>query len=88
MQAVVAGAYQTVEYIKANIKLEGSDKASITDSKKVVEICTKFAQKGMVNLFLTVLFTTLAFACVRPIFLYRLFDFNSFLRFVSGDLYG
>jgi len=66
--AVVAGAYQTVEFIKANIKLEGSTKASITDSKKVVEICTKFAQKGMINLFLTILFTTLSFACVNAYF--------------------
>jgi len=66
--AVVAGAYQTVEFIKANIKLEGSTKASIADSKKVVEICTKFAQKGMINLFLTILFTTLAFACVNSYF--------------------
>jgi K(+)-stimulated pyrophosphate-energized sodium pump len=66
--AVVAGAYQTVEFIKANIKLEGSTKASIADSKKVVEICTKFAQKGMINLFLTILFTTLSFACVNAYF--------------------
>src|SRR5690606_28393600 len=48
-QAVVTGAYRAVEYIKANIKLEGGDKASITDSKKVVEICTRYAQKGMIN---------------------------------------
>ncbi|MBF0388061.1 MAG: sodium-translocating pyrophosphatase [Candidatus Omnitrophica bacterium] len=67
-QAVVAGAYHTVEFIKANIKLEGSDKASISDSKKVVEICTQFAQKGMINLFLVVLFSTLAFACLNPYF--------------------
>jgi K(+)-stimulated pyrophosphate-energized sodium pump len=67
-QAVVAGAYHTVEFIKKNIKLEGSQKASIADSKKVVEICTKFAQKGMINLFLTVLFGTLAYACVDPYF--------------------
>jgi K(+)-stimulated pyrophosphate-energized sodium pump len=67
-QAVVAGAYHTVEYIKANIKLEGSDKASTKDSQKVVEICTTFAQKGMINLFLAVLFTTLAFACLNPYF--------------------
>ncbi len=66
--AVVAGAYHTVEFIKKNIKLEGSDAASIKDSKKVVEICTTFAQKGMINLFLAVLFSTLAFACLNPYF--------------------
>ncbi|MBF0484583.1 MAG: sodium-translocating pyrophosphatase [Candidatus Omnitrophica bacterium] len=67
-QAVTAGAYHTVEFIKKNIKLEGSDKASTEDSKKVVEICTVFAQKGMVNLFMAVLFGTLAFACLNPYF--------------------
>ncbi|MBF0593399.1 MAG: sodium-translocating pyrophosphatase [Candidatus Omnitrophica bacterium] len=67
-QAVVAGAYHTVEFIKANIKLEGSDKASTSDSQKVVEICTMFAQKGMINLFMVVLFSTLAFACLNPYF--------------------
>jgi K(+)-stimulated pyrophosphate-energized sodium pump len=66
--AVVAGAYHTVEFIKKNIKLEGSDKASIEDSKKVVEICTMFAQKGMINLFLAVLFATLSFACLNSYF--------------------
>jgi len=66
--AVVAGAYHTVEFIKKNIKLEGSDKASTEDSKKVVEICTMFAQKGMINLFLAVLFATLSFACLNPYF--------------------
>jgi K(+)-stimulated pyrophosphate-energized sodium pump len=67
-QAVSTGAYRAVEFIKANIKLEGSDKASIQDSKKVVEICTQYAQKGMFNIFLTVFFATLAFACVEPFF--------------------
>jgi K(+)-stimulated pyrophosphate-energized sodium pump len=67
-QAVTAGAYHTVEFIKKHIKLEGANKASAADSKKVVEICTRFAQKGMVNLFLTVLFGTLAYACVDPYF--------------------
>jgi K(+)-stimulated pyrophosphate-energized sodium pump len=67
-QAVVAGAYRAVEFIKANIKLEGTTKASITDSKKVVEICTKYAQKGMVNIFFAVFFATLAFACLEPFF--------------------
>jgi K(+)-stimulated pyrophosphate-energized sodium pump len=67
-QAVSTGAYRAVEFIKANIKLEGVEKASISDSKKVVEICTQYAQKGMFNLFLTVFFSTLAFACIEPYF--------------------
>jgi K(+)-stimulated pyrophosphate-energized sodium pump len=68
-QAVTTGAYRAVEFIKANIKLEGgSEKASIADSKKVVEICTKYAQKGMWNIFLVVFFSTLAFAFVEPYF--------------------
>ncbi len=67
-QAVTTGAYHAVKFIKGNIKLEGVEKASITDSKKVVEICTKFAQKGMINLFLAVFFSTLAFACLEPYF--------------------
>jgi K(+)-stimulated pyrophosphate-energized sodium pump len=66
MQAVTTGAYRAVEYIKANIKLEGAEKASVTDSKKVVEICTKYAQKGMFNIFLAVFFSTLAFAFMEP----------------------
>jgi K(+)-stimulated pyrophosphate-energized sodium pump len=66
MQAVTTGAYRAVEFIKANIKLEGAEKASVTDSKKVVEICTKYAQKGMLNIFLAVFFSTLAFAFVEP----------------------
>jgi K(+)-stimulated pyrophosphate-energized sodium pump len=68
MQAVTTGAYRAVEFIKANIKLEGVEKASVTDSKKVVEICTQYAQKGMFNIFLTVFFSTLAFAFVEPYF--------------------
>jgi K(+)-stimulated pyrophosphate-energized sodium pump len=67
-QAVTTGAYRAVEFIKANIKLEGSTKASVADSKKVVEICTQYAQKGMFNIFLTVFFATLAFAFVEPYF--------------------
>ena len=67
-QAVSTGAYRAVEFIKANIKLESSAKASVADSKKVVEICTKYAQKGMFNIFLTVFFATLAFAFVEPYF--------------------
>ncbi len=65
-QAVTTGAYRAVQFIKANIKLEGSTKASVADSKKVVEICTQYAQKGMFNIFLTVFFATLGFAFVEP----------------------
>jgi K(+)-stimulated pyrophosphate-energized sodium pump len=68
MQAVTTGAYRAVEFIKANIHLEGVEKASVSDSKKVVEICTKYAQKGMFNIFLAVFFATLAFAFVEPYF--------------------
>jgi K(+)-stimulated pyrophosphate-energized sodium pump len=67
-QAVTTGAYRAVEFIKANIRLEGVEKASVEDSKKVVEICTQYAQKGMFNIFLTVFFITLAFAFVDPFF--------------------
>ena len=67
-QAVTTGAYRAVEFIKANIHLEGSEKASVADSKKVVEICTKYAQKGMFNIFLAVFFGTLTFAFVEPFF--------------------
>src|SRR6266850_434901 len=68
IQAVTTGAYRAVEFIKANIKLEGVEKASVEDSKKVVEICTKYAQKGMLNIFIAVFFATLAFAFVEPFF--------------------
>ncbi len=67
-QAVTTGAYRAVEFIKENINLESTEKASIADSKKVVEICTKYAQKGMFNIFLTVFFATLGFAFVEPYF--------------------
>jgi K(+)-stimulated pyrophosphate-energized sodium pump len=68
-QAVTTGAYRAVEFIKRNIKLDaGAEKASIADSKKVVAICTTYAQKGMFNIFLTVFFSTLAFACLEPYF--------------------
>jgi K(+)-stimulated pyrophosphate-energized sodium pump len=67
-QAVSTGAYRAVEFIAANIKLEGTTKASVTDSKKVVEICTQYAQKGMFNIFLTVFFATLAFAFAESFF--------------------
>src|SRR5436853_7070071 len=68
-QAVTTGAYRAVEFIKANIKLESAAAASIADSKKVVEICTQYAQKGMLNIFIAVFFATLAFAFVEPLFL-------------------
>ncbi len=68
MQAVTTGAYRAVEFIKANIKLESAEKASVADSKRVVEICTKYAQKGMFNIFLAVFFGTLTFAFVEPFF--------------------
>src|SRR6266705_3109654 len=67
-QAVSTGAYRAVEFIKANIKLEGTTRASVSDSKKVVEICTQYAQKGMFNIFVTVFFATLGFAFLEPYF--------------------
>ena len=68
IQAVTTGAYRAVLFIKANIRLEGVERASVEDSKKVVEICTQYAQKGMFNIFLTIFFSTLAFAFVEPFF--------------------
>src|SRR5437762_666921 len=65
-QAVTTGAYRAVEFIKANINLESTERASVADSEKVVEICTKYAQQGMFNIFLAVFFGTLAFAFVEP----------------------
>jgi K(+)-stimulated pyrophosphate-energized sodium pump len=67
-QAVTTGAYRAVEFIKKNIKLESAEKASVADSKKVVAICTQYAQKGMLNIFLVVFFATLAFAFLEPFF--------------------
>jgi K(+)-stimulated pyrophosphate-energized sodium pump len=67
-QAVTTGAYRAVEFIKANIRLESAEKASVADSKKVVAICTQYAQRGMFNIFLAVFFSTLAFAFVEPYF--------------------
>jgi K(+)-stimulated pyrophosphate-energized sodium pump len=67
-QAVTTGAYRAVEFIKANIRLDGVEKASVSDSKKVVEICTQYAQKGMFTIFLAVFFATLAFAFAEPFF--------------------
>ena len=69
MQAVTTGAYQAVDFIKKNIKLDSTvKKANVADSKKVVEICTQYAQKGMFNIFLVVFFSTLSFACVNHYF--------------------
>jgi K(+)-stimulated pyrophosphate-energized sodium pump len=68
IQAVTTGAYRAVEFIKANIRLDGTEKASVADSKKVVEICTQYAQKGMFNIFLAVFFATLGFAFLEPYF--------------------
>jgi K(+)-stimulated pyrophosphate-energized sodium pump len=67
-QAVTTGAYRAVEFIKKNIKLESAEKASVADSKKVVEICTQYAQKGMLNIFLVVFFAALSFAFLEPFF--------------------
>jgi K(+)-stimulated pyrophosphate-energized sodium pump len=67
-QAVTTGAYRAVEFIKKNIKLDSAAKASVADSKKVVEICTRYAQKGMFNIFLVVFFSTLSFAFLEPFF--------------------
>ena len=69
MQAVTTGAYRAVEYIKANMKLDATaTKASAEDSTRVVQICTEYAQKGMINIFLAVFFSALAFAFVDPYF--------------------
>jgi K(+)-stimulated pyrophosphate-energized sodium pump len=67
-QAVSTGAYRAVEFIKRHIKLESAEKASVADSKRVVEICTQYAQKGMLNIFITVFFATLAFAFFEPFY--------------------
>jgi K(+)-stimulated pyrophosphate-energized sodium pump len=68
IQAVVTGAYRAVGFIKQHMHLEGAKKASIEDSKRVVEICTKYAQAGMFNIFLTIFFITLAAAFIEPYF--------------------
>jgi len=67
-QAVSTGAYRAVEYIKKHIKLHSTERASVEDSRKVVTICTEYAQKGMFNIFLGVFFATLAFAFFEPFF--------------------
>jgi len=68
IQAVSTGAYRAVEFIKRNIRLEGTTRASLDDSRRVVAICTQYAQKGMLNIFFAVFFSTLAFACLEPFF--------------------
>jgi hypothetical protein len=75
MQAVATGAYRAIELIEQNIKLENTTKAAITDSKKVVEICTQYSHRAMFGIFPTVFFSTLAFACVEP-FLFTIFMAN------------
>jgi K(+)-stimulated pyrophosphate-energized sodium pump len=67
-QAVTTGAYRAVEFIKRNIRLEGTTRASVEDSRRVVAICTQYAQKGMFNIFVGVFFSTLAFAFIEPFF--------------------
>ncbi|HVT15814.1 MAG TPA: sodium-translocating pyrophosphatase [Thermoanaerobaculia bacterium] len=67
-QAVTTGAYRAVEFIKRHIRLDTTAGASMADSKRVVAICTTYAQKGMFNIFLTIFFSTLAFACLEPYF--------------------
>ncbi|MFO0960138.1 MAG: sodium-translocating pyrophosphatase [Isosphaeraceae bacterium] len=67
-QAVITGAYRAVAFIKKHMKLDGSNKASTEDSKQVVAICTKYAQAGMFNIFMTVFFLTLSSAFVEPYF--------------------
>ena len=67
-QAVTTGAYRAVEFIKANMKIEGAEKASTEDSKKVVAICTRYAQSGMLTIFISLFFAALAFAFLDPFF--------------------
>ena len=67
-QAVTTGAYRAVEFIKRNIHIEGADKASTEDSKKVVGICTRYAQSGMLTIFISLFFAALAFAFLDPFF--------------------
>lgn len=73
MQAVSTGAYRAVNYIKEHINLDGKQAASIEDSKKVVKICTIYAQKGMFNIFIVIFSFTIAFAC---------FDANLFASYL------
>jgi K(+)-stimulated pyrophosphate-energized sodium pump len=67
-QAVTTGAYRAVEFIKGHIKLDGAAAASVADSKRVVEICTQYAQRGMLNIFIAVFFATLSFSFIEPFF--------------------
>ncbi len=67
-QAVTTGAYRAVEFIKKNMKIEGATKASTADSKKVVAICTRYAQSGMLTIFMSLFFAALAFAFLDPFF--------------------
>ena len=87
-QAVTTGAYRAVEFIKANIKLDGVEKASVEDSKKVVEICTQYAQKGMFNIFLTVFFCDAGVRVRRAVLLHRLSDLDRAVRPVPGGVHG
>jgi len=66
-QAVATGAYRAVVYIKKNINLD-KEEASIDDSKEVVKICTQYAQKGMINIFIAIFFFALAFSFFNPYF--------------------
>jgi K(+)-stimulated pyrophosphate-energized sodium pump len=68
MQAVTTGAYRAVEFIKRNIHLESTEKASLKDSKEVVKICTQYAQAGMINIFMVIFLITLAYAFFNPVF--------------------
>ena len=88
MQAVTTGAYRAVEFIKANINLESVEKASVEDSKKVVEICTKYAQRGMLNIFIAVFFAALSFAFVEPFFFIGYLFSIAHLRPVRSHLHG
>jgi len=87
-QAVSTGAYRAVEFIKANIKLEGATKASISDSKKVVEICTQYAQRGMWNIFLVVFLFHPRLRLLGELLLHRLPDLDRHLRALPGHLHG
>lgn len=66
MQAVTTGAYRATEYIKDNIKLGEADSmsANVGNSKEVVKICTQYAQKGMINIFIALFTFALALACL------------------------
>ncbi len=87
-QAVTTGAYRAVEFIKANIRLDREGPASVEDSKKVVEICTQYAQKGMFNIFMAVFFANAGLCLHRAVLLHRLPHLDRALRPVSGHLHG